>query len=205
MKSKILSFFALSLFCIGTVSAERSQDDIETAPPEAVYPNYVIQSSDVLRIEVFQEPDLSKEFRVPRNGNVQFPLIGTVQLSGKTVAEAEDLIQELYDRDYLVNPQISLLILEFSQQTVSVLGAVNAPGKVLYPPEREINILDAISMAGGFNRLARRNAVTLTRTDPDGKTTRYRVNVDDLINGGADPAVWTLKKDDVINVPERFF
>lgn len=205
MKSKFLSFFALSLLCTGLVSALGNQDRIETAPPEAVYPNYVIQSSDVLRIEVFQEPDLSKEFRVPRNGYVQFPLIGSVQLKGKTVAEAEDLIQELYHRDYLVNPQISLLILEFSQQTVSVLGAVNAPGKILYPPEREINILDAISQAGGFNRLARKNAVTLTRTDPDGKTTRYRVNVDDLINGGADPAVWTLKKDDVINVPERFF
>jgi len=197
--------FLLTLaFSILNLSVTAEEENLETAPPETVHPNYIIQSSDVLRIEVFQEPDLAKELRVPRNGRVQFPLIGSVDLKGKTIAEAEDLITELYGRDYLVNPQISLLILEFSQQTVSVLGAVNAPGKIPYPPEREINIVDAISQAGGFNRLARKNAVTLTRTNPDGKTTRYRVNVDELINGGGDPTLWIIERNDVIYVPERF-
>jgi polysaccharide biosynthesis/export protein len=165
--------------------------------------NYVIQPSDVLRLHVFQEPDLTQDIRVPQNGRFHFPLIGPVQLTGKTVAEAEDLLRELYDRDYLVNPQVNLLILEFSQRRVNVYGAVNAPGPVVFPPEEEMTLLDAISRAGGFNRLANRRAVTLTRTGPDGQIIRFRINADELISGGADASVWKLEKDDVINVPER--
>lgn len=196
MNRKFLFLLAL----MGCSYGVHAQEAVETSNP-----NYVIQPSDVLRMQVFQEPDLTQEhLRVPQNGKFQFPLIGVVNLKGKTIAEAEDLLRELYNRDYLVNPQINLLILEFSQRRVNVLGAVNTPGTVVFPPEEEMNLLDAISRAGGFNRLARRSAVTLTRTGPDGKVTRYRVNVDELINGGGDSSVWKLEKDDVIYVPERF-
>lgn len=168
-------------------------------------PNYVIQPSDVLRMQVFQEPDLTQEIRVPRDGEVKFPLIGSVNLKGKTISEAQLLLHELYNRDYLVNPQISLLILEFSQRRVKVLGAVNAPGTVVFPPDEEMTLLDAISLAGGFNRLARKSAVTLTRIRADGEPEVFRVNVDELMTGGADSSVWILEKDDTIYVPERFF
>ncbi len=195
MNRKFLLLLALTSLCYSA----HAQDALEISNP-----NYVIQPSDVLRMQVFQEPDLTQEIRVPQNGKFQFPLIGVVDLKGKTVAEVEAHLRELYNRDYLVNPQINLLILEFSQRRVNVLGAVNSPGTVIFPPEEEMNLLDAISRAGGFNRLARRSAVTLTRTGPDGQVVRYRVNVDELISGGADSSVWKLEKDDVIYVPERF-
>lgn len=175
----------------------------EPAVAEAVLRNYVIQPADVLRLNVFQEPDLTQEVRVPQNGKYHFPLIGVVELTGKTVSEAEDLLRELYDRDYLVNPQINLLILEFSQRRVNVLGAVNAPGTIIFPPDEEMTLLDAISRAGGFNRLANRRAVTITRTDSEGEVTTYRINADELIRGNADSSLWKLQRGDVINVPER--
>jgi polysaccharide biosynthesis/export protein len=177
----------------------------DNAPTQTISRNYIIQPSDVLRLHVFQEPDLTQEIRVPQNGRFHFPLIGVVQVSGKTVAEVEDLLRELYDRDYLVNPQVNLLILEFSQRRVNVLGAVNSPGTVVFPPEEEMNLLDAISRAGGFNRLAQKRSVTLTRTGPDGQVTQFRVNVDELIRGDAASSVWKLEPGDVINVPERTF
>lgn len=195
MNRKFLFLLALAGFCHGAAAQEAG---------EAANPNYVIQPSDVLRLQVFQEPDLTREFRIPRNGQVQFDLIGAVDLQGKTVAEAEDLLRDLYNRDYLVNPQVSLLILEFSQRRVNVLGAVNAPGAVVFPPDEEMTLLDAISRAGGFSRLARRGAVTITRIGPDGEAIRYRVDADELINGRGDSSVWKLEKDDTIYVPERF-
>lgn len=195
MNRKFLLLLALAGFSYGA----NAQEVAETAPP-----NYVIQPADVIRMQVFQEPDLTKEFRIPRDGKVQLDLIGTVDLKGKTIAEAEGLLYELYNRDYLVNPQISLLILEFSKRHVNVLGAVNTPGSVVFPPDEEMTLLDAISRAGGFSRLARRSAITLTRTGPDGQPIRYRVNADELINGAGDSSVWKLETDDTIYVPERF-
>lgn len=207
MKRLFLLSFALAA-CLRTLSA---QESAETPP------NYVIQPSDVLRLMVFQEPDLEQEFRVAQNGEHQFPLIGSVKIAGKTVAEAEDLMRELYERDYLVNPQINLQILEFSPRRVNVLGAVNTPGTVVFPPEESMNLLDAISRAGGFNRLARTSRVTITRQGPDGEPIRIRVDADDLMKegrsgrGGLTPSTggkettsgWDLQKDDVIFVPER--
>lgn len=195
MNRKFLFLLALASFCHGANAQEAA---------ETVHPNYVIQPTDVIRMQVFQEPDLTQEYRVPQNGKVQFPMIGTVDLQGKTIAEVEELVRELYNRDYLVNPQINILILEFSQRSVNVLGAVNAPGSVVFPPDEEMTLLDAISRAGGFSRIARRSAVTLTRIGPDGQPISYRVNADELIKGDSDSSVWKLEKDDTIYVPERF-
>jgi polysaccharide biosynthesis/export protein len=171
---------------------------------EAPNPNYIIQPSDVLRFVVFQEPDLEQQFRVPQDGRYQFPLIGAVMLRGKTVKEAEDLIRELYDRDFLVNPQVNLLIMEYSQRRVNVLGAVNQPGTVVFPPEEEMTVLDAISRAGGFNRLSNRRSVQLSRTGADGRVTRFTINADEIMRGSASSA-WKLERDDIIFVPERTF
>jgi polysaccharide biosynthesis/export protein len=190
-----LSFSLVLMFCWGQVFAQE-------VPSSSISPNYVIQPSDVIRLMVFQEPDLTQEFRVPQNGSYHFPLIGAVNLTGKTVEQAEVLLRELYDRDFLVNPQINLLVIEFSQRRVNVLGAVNSPGTVVFPPEESMTLLDAISRAGGFSRLGNRRSVTLTRKGPDGDSKQYRINVDEIVRGeGA--SVWTLEKDDLIYVPER--
>ena len=194
MNRKMFFTLVSMLPCLGLLGQD-------TSTP-AVSSNYVIQPSDVIRLMVFQEPDLTQEFRVPQNGRFHFPLIGSVDLTGKTVEKAEALLRQLYDRDYLVNPQINLLVIEFSQRRVNVLGAVNSPGTVVFPPEENMTLLDAISRAGGFSRLGNRRSVTLTRKGPDGETKQYRINADEIVRGeGA--STWTLEKDDLIYVPER--
>ena len=163
--------------------------------------DYTLEPGDVVGIKVFQEPDLDRELRVSQEGDLFLPLIGKVEAKGRTLAEVERTVREAYDRDFLVNPQITLVVLKYQVRTVNVLGSVNAPQAVEYPPEQRLTLLDAISRAGGFNRFADRRRVRLTRTLSDGRVENLVVNTDDLMSGAAkDPLV--LRKDDVIFVPE---
>lgn len=164
--------------------------------------DYVLQPSDLIRVMVFQEPDLMREVRITQEFTITLPLIGTIDLRGKTVRQAEEIIRGLYDKDYLVNPQINLTVLEYTQRTVKVLGSVNQPGAIVFPPEQKMGLLEAIARAGGFSRIAERRKVQLTRTLADGKTENYVINTDEMIKG-ASAEQWLLSKGDVIFVPER--
>lgn len=174
----------------------------EQVPPAAESTDYVLQPSDLIRVMVFQEPDLMREVRITQEYTITLPLIGTIDLRGKTVRQAEEIIRSLYDKDYLVNPQINLTVLEYTQRTVKVLGAVNQPGAIVFPPEQKMGLLEAIARAGGFSRIAERRKVRLSRTLDDGKSENYIINTDEMIQG-ASAEQWLLTKGDVIFVPER--
>lgn len=163
--------------------------------------DYVLQPSDLLNVQIFQEEDLKRDVRVSQEYSITLPLIGTVDLKGKSLRQAEDLIRDLYNRDFLVNPQVNVVVIEYAKRTVNVIGAVNQPGAVLFPQEQGLTLLDAISRAGGFNRLANRKEVKLTRTNVDGKTDTYIINADDLIRGRSSNN-WPLLVNDIIYVTE---
>lgn len=192
-----LAFLALSSLLPAFVRA----DDSDPAS-KSTKSDYVLQASDLLRIQIFQEDDLTREVRVSQEYTIVLPMIGSVDVRGKTLRQAEEVIRERYDRDYLVNPQINVIVLEYAKRTVNVMGSVNQPGSVLFPEEQELTLLDAISRAGGFNRLADRKRVKLSRTLPDGRTESTEVNTDDLIKSGNTKS-YILQRDDVIFVPER--
>jgi polysaccharide biosynthesis/export protein len=175
-----------------TSAGNRDQDD------------YVIQSSDLLRVQVFQEDDLMREVRVTQGNAIALPLIGVVDVKHLTLREAEDRIRDLYARDFLVNPQINVGVIEYAKRRVNVLGSVNNPGAVEFPQEEGLTLLDAIARAGGFNRFADRRKIKLSRTDEDGHTETVVINADELMESGVNDA-WRLKRDDVIFIPERIF
>jgi polysaccharide biosynthesis/export protein len=168
----------------------------------SLQPDYVLQPYDLVRVVVFQEPDLGREVRLSPDTTLTLPLIRTVDLRGKTVREAQDIIRNLYDRDYLVDPQINITVLEYAKVSVNVLGAVTTSGPVVIPPDQGLKLLDAITHAGGFNRLADRKHIKLSRTDTEGKTTTVVINADDIIQSTSSNQ-WPLQKGDVIYVPER--
>jgi polysaccharide export outer membrane protein len=120
------------------------------------------------------------------------------------VRQAEEIIRSLYDKDYLVNPQINLIVLEYTQRTVQVVGAVNNAGAVVFPPEQKMGLVEAIARAGGQSRVADLKRVQVTRTTAEGKTETFIVNVSDLMKG-ASGEPWLLRKGDVILVPEKLF
>ena len=173
-----------------------------TVEPSPNRPDYVLQPYDLIKVEVFQELDLEREVSLSQESRVTLPLIGTVDLKGKTLGQAQTLIHDLYDKDYLVNPQINIRVIEYSKETVTVLGAVNKSGSVIIPPAETLKLLDAIGLAEGFSRVADRRHVKLTRMSDDGKTTTTVINADDIIQStSADQ--WVLQRGDVIYVPEK--
>lgn len=202
------SFKTLALYALICItSAGLAQTDAAAPSLPSSQPNldYVLQASDLIRVQVFQEEDLLREVRLSQEGSVSLPLIGSVELKGKTLRQAEELIRGLYDKDYIVNPQLNIMVLEYAKKTVSVLGSVATPGPIVFPPEQSMSLLEGVARAGGFTRLADRKRVKLVRTLPDGKTETYVINADDLIQSTKSDDKWNLQKDDVIFVPERMF
>ena len=170
--------------------------------PTSQLATYKLRPMDLIKIQVFQEAELDRELRVSQDHTIVVPLIGVVEVRDLTVRDAEALITELYQRDYLVNPQLNITVTEYSQRNINVLGAVNIPGSILIPPEKNLTLLDAIARSGGFSRLANRNKVSLTRTKADGQTVNIIINADQLVSGDTTNRS-TIQDGDIIFVPER--
>ena len=164
--------------------------------------NYILKPSDVIQVSIFLEPDLEKSVRIEADGTVTLPLIKKVKVADLTVSDAQELITQLYNRDYLVDPQISVLVVSFSPKLVRVLGSVNRPGVVDMPPDREMTLTEAIASANGISRLGNPKSITIKRVDDSGKTQQFDVNFNRiLMNANAKDMI--LKEGDTIWVPER--
>lgn len=164
--------------------------------------NYVLKPSDVISVEVYQEIDLEKSVRVEGDGSVALALIGKVKVAGMTVAEAQSLITDLYNRDYLVDPQISVLVVSFSPKVVHMLGSVNNPGIVEIPPDRDLTLTEAIAGVRGVSRLGNPKSILIKRVDANGRARQMEVNFRAIVS---DPNVKdvVLQEGDTIWVPER--
>lgn len=201
-----LSFLILLVgsFSVGFSQSDGKSPRISEDTRELVKAGeYVLQPLDLLQIRIFQEPEMGREVRISRENTVTLPLVGRVELKNLTISGAESHLRELYDRDYLVNPQVNVVVLEYSRRTVNVLGSVGAPGEIGFPQEEGLTLLDAISRAGGFTRLAERRKVKLTRKLDSGKIETFTIDADKLIEGDSEER-WKLQTDDLIYVPERF-
>lgn len=173
------------------------------APVTSTSADYVLRPSDLLQVKVFQEDDLTREVSISGEYTISLPLIGTVDVKGRTVRQLEEIIRQLYDRDFLVNPQVTLIVVRYAERSVNVIGSVNSPQAVPFPPERGLTLLEAITRAGGFSRLADKKRVQLTRTDENGVSNTFTINADRLIDGKS-PNSWQLQVNDVVFVPEGF-
>ena len=164
--------------------------------------NYILKPSDVIQVSIFLEPDLEKSVRIEADGTVTLPLIKKVKVADLTVSDAQELITQLYNRDYLVDPQISVLVVSFSPKLVRILGSVNRPGVVEMPPDREMTLTEAIASANGISRLGNPKSITVKRVDESGKTQQFDINFNRiLMNAKAKDMI--LKEGDTIWVPER--
>lgn len=120
----------------------------QTATPAAAA-EYRLGAGDVVRISVYQNPDLTLETRVTEAGIVSYPLLGTIRLGGLTVTAAEKLISDgLRNGNFVKNPQATIVVLQVRGNQASVLGQVNRPGR--YPIEvADMRLSDLLAMAGG--------------------------------------------------------
>jgi protein involved in polysaccharide export with SLBB domain len=158
-------------------------------------------AGDLFDVRVFGEPELTGTYQVSTDGAIAFPLIGRVEVFGKLPSQVEAEIQSRLGDGFLKSPQVSVLPKESRSKKVSVLGQVKQPGVFLYADS--MSIVEAVSKAGGFTAIARKNAVRVTRDSADAKVATFIVAVDDIGRGKAPN--FFLRPGDVIYVPERPF
>ena len=219
MKRLIPFLFAYLLLCGTTLPAQEAGGSIgasnaagfsrgtaasggSSAVGVVVGDNYVLKTSDVVQVDVYQEVDLNKSVRIEGDGTVALALIGKVKLAGMTVAEAQSLVTDLYNRDYLVDPQVSLLVVSFSPKVIRILGSVGRAGVVEMPPDRDLTLTEAMAQVNGVDRMGNPKAIKIKRVDADGRSRQIEVNFSKIIT---DPDVQDiiLKEGDTIWVPER--
>jgi len=189
---KILSAFLILLLLANQALAEDSKA------------RYKLQPTDVLNITVHGHPDLTTKTRVTSDGYISFPLLGKVNVAGITVQELENKLKELLEKDYLVKAEVLVFIEEYHTRQVSVIGEVNNPGKFTMPAERDITLLEAVAMAGGFTKDADIARAKVMRIEAGEKKT-LDINVKDITVSSEKERDIILQPEDVVFIPKSFF
>ncbi len=146
---------------------------VPVAGAQEALPEYTLGPGDRLNITVFGQEDLSGEFEVDGSGMVTMPLVGQIPAIGKTVRELQDEIRIALDRDYIVDPKVSIEVLTY--RPFYILGEVEAPGR--YPYEVGLTVRRAAALAGGYTRRARKGSALIIRT-VDGAREKQTVDED---------------------------
>ena len=165
--------------------------------------DYLLQPGDLLELKVYQENDMDRTLRISTKGTIAFPLIGNINIAGLNVNQAENSIEEKL-KAYLKNPSVSLLIKEYANKTLYVLGQVKKPSSIPIPPEKTMTLLEAITSAGGFTDIAAVSKVKILRME-EGKQHSIEVDVSQITKEGNKQFDIPLKPGDVIFVPQSLF
>jgi len=173
------------------------QNTARTAAAVATSANYRIAEHDVVLLKVFQEADLETTARVAKDGTIPFPLIGNVQIGGRTVQDTALFVQERL-REYLVKPQVTVRIIEYSKRRFTVLGQVSKPGTYDLPDDTTVNLIEAIGMAGGYTRSARPSRVTLKRIGKDGQESTHKLDAKRMAGEKGSPRFEVLPGDTIV-------
>ncbi len=153
-------------------------------------PDYKLGANDRLRITVFGQPTLTGEYTLDGNGVLAFPLIGNVPANGVTTSQLQQAIAAKLAPDYLVNPNVSAEVI--TRRPFFVIGEVQKPGNYTYVTS--LTAINAVAMAGGFTRRARKNDFYVRRTAADGQTVRIEAHSGTVLQPG-----------DTLEVRERLF
>ena len=178
--------------------AGRPKSRVNLPPPVE---STTIGAGDVFILTLVGEDKLPKEFRVAPDGTVDLPYIHRVQVAGLEPQEIADLVRKkLVEGDILRDPSVAVDIKEYNSKRIVVLGQVQKPGSFSLTPG--FTLIQAISQAGGFNSIANRDRVNLTRKT--GKQARTIILSADAITDGSLPDI-PLQSGDTIFVTERVF
>jgi polysaccharide export outer membrane protein len=160
--------------------------------------DFVIGNGDVLNINVWKQPDLSRAVPVRSDGKVSLPLIGEVMAAGQTPAKLEEQLTSMF-KPYLAEPEVTVIVEQINSQKFNILGRVAKPGS--YPLVNPTTVLDAIALAGGCRDFAKQKSIYILRRHPDGTETRVPFNYQEVIKGKNTAQNIELQPRDTIVVP----
>jgi polysaccharide export outer membrane protein len=160
--------------------------------------NFVIGNDDVLTINVWKEPDISRSVPVRSDGKISLPLVGEVQAAGQTPLKLEqDIASKL--KSYISDPEVTVIVQQINSQKYNILGMVAKPGS--YTLTNSATVLDAIAVAGGFRDFAKKKSIYILRQNADGTQSRLPFNYRDVIKGQNLTQNVKLQPRDTIVVP----
>lgn len=175
-------------------SAVQAQDS-SAKPHDA---NFVIGNDDVLAINVWKEPDISRSVPVRSDGKISLPLVGEVQAAGETPLKLEQMIASKL-QNYISQPEVTVMVQQINSQKFNVLGQVAHPGTFVIA--NSTTVLDAIALAGGFKDFAKQKSITILRQNPDGTQTQIPFNYKQVIKGKNPAQNLKIQPHDTIVVP----
>lgn len=215
-KSTLISIFGIAVTflaaCATSQSASRVPDTQKSVTQQEVLQSleqvrstqaYKLQPGDLINIQVFQEESMERTLRISGNGTITFPLVGSIRVAGLSQQEAEDSLANKL-RAYLRNPQVSMLVKEYGNKTVYVLGQVQKPAAIQIPPEKSLTVLEAITSVGGFTEVANTSKVRVLRME-NGKQNAIDVDVTQITKQGNKSMDIVLNPGDVVFVPQSMF
>jgi polysaccharide export outer membrane protein len=199
----------LTLACLAGVAANAqaakpaaplaaTKADPPAAKPAAA-PQYTLGAGDVVAIDVWHEPEVSRTLPVRPDGRISLPLAGEIMAKGRTTLELQEEIADKLKK-YIDHPAVTVMLQQAESRRYNILGMVNHPGSVVLT--QPTTILDAIAQAGGLRDFAHGNKIYLIRKRAsDGVEIRYNFNYDKVSRGLAPQQNIQVQPDDIIVVP----
>ena len=168
-----------------------------TTPAPEADADYKIGPQDVLRIDVWKEPDISRTIPVRPDGKISLPLLNDVQAAGMTAMQLAHVLKESLSK-YLNNPQITVTVTEINSRRVYITGEVSRAGALPLLPG--MTVLQALSSAGGFTQFAKLKNIYVLRNE-DGKQVKHPFNYKEVVKGNLPEQNIQLQPGDTIVVP----
>ena len=161
----LMVVFGLALLgsVVSYAETPANQPDSDKAAP--VDPSYIIGSMDILEIQVWKEPDFSRQTLVRPDGKITLPLVGDLHVSGMTTMALKELLTEKL-KDFIDSPEVTVILVESHSKNFYIIGKINRPGT--YPLMKDMTVLQAISVAGGLGEWADADSIRIIRKS-DGK------------------------------------
>lgn len=200
---------SVGILCVSLIASACRRPVGAPLPPQTVCRSRSsgIGARDVITVSVFNEQNLSGDYRIGEDGMINYPYLGRIDVTGMQPSEVADVIrrglgEQTTDNpaghNVLRDPNVRVEIREINSRRISVLGQVQHPN--VYPHQQCLTVTQAISLAGGFTALAEKNQVRVTRRDRQGARRTFVLRVEDIVEGRAPD--FDLEPDDVIFVPE---
>ena len=196
----LTSWFLIAVLAGGAVGCVGEQVNYKVdmvAPSE-----FLLGPEDVLNVTIWKNQDLSREVVVRPDGMISMPLVGDIQATGLT---ANLLAKRIAERltEYLASPIVFVQVKDVNSYFIYVMGEVAKPGK--YSLKSYANVMQGISLAGGFTPYAKKNKIKVLRVSADGQNGKHQVEIpvqyDEILKGNAVPGNFFLRIGDVIVVP----
>ena len=164
----------------------------------------VLEPGDAIELRIYQEDDLNlPRVVIGRDGIIAHPLLGPLEVGGKTVERAREMIRDILAKAYLVDPRVTLTIVEYARRSFTILGHVVRPGSYDVPRNESIDLPRAIAIAGGYTRLGSPSRITVQRV-VNGEKQVLKPDADAMVKDkNAKP--FPILPGDIIEVGEKIF